>query len=154
MSYWLFNKSIKFLLIYWSFFIASTASAGGDYFLVKVKEVSSAQKSALIKLMLKEEPRHPINGCEFITVHVRYQNDLMTWLPFVTSRDPTRNETLIAIQYIIGKYKKEENMYFGYMAGGLNGRENEKCIFDSKGFRLKSDSNHNRNIVFSYYDYY
>jgi len=86
-------------------------------------------------------------GCDEFKVTVEYKNvPWYSWLPFVRSSHPTKQQTIKAASLLLDAFKTNRAIGFGYMGGGLIPTE-EKCSFSSKGLTLEFN-----NLVLSFHD--
>lgn len=108
--------------------------AGGDYVLGRVLSFSGdAENYNLTFSQTNINTRPLIKGCYEFKVIVKYQHvPWYSWLPFIESIHPTKEQTIIAASLLLNAFKKNQEIGFGYMGGGLIPTA-EKCTFVSKG---------------------
>lgn len=75
-----------------------------------------------------------------------------SWLPFVDTSHPSRQETAAAVEYLNKKFNNSVQTFFGYMGGGLLKVPSTDCLFKSKGLKLMQIDAHDEFAVLSFYD--
>ena len=131
-------------------FLSSVTYAGGDYRLMKITEFSGSNGIYTMRLV-QSDPAPPLmTGCSKFDVRVQSQRvPWFSWLPFVVSNHPSRNETEAAADFLKGASQRKQSVLFGYMGHGL--AEGERvCSFLSKGLRLHREGD--RLFVLSYHN--
>lgn len=128
---------------------SSAGLAGGDYFLGKVIAFAGENGNYTFRFAQSGPGRDFWNGCKELTVRVHYQRvPWFSWLPFVYSSHPTKQQTEIAALFLQGASRAGQEVYFGYLGYGLV--PNGACAFSSRGLRLDQDNG--KPVVFSYHD--
>jgi hypothetical protein len=122
--------------------------AGGDYVLVKISKFSGYDGNYSMSFKQTEIDREPLlMGCNEFKVTVEYKNvPWYSWLPFVQSSHPTKQQTIKAASLLLDAFKTNRAISFGYMGRGLI-PTGEKCSFSSKGLILEFN-----NVVLSFHD--
>ncbi len=120
--------------------------AGGDYVLGRVLSFSGdAGKYNLTFSQTNINTRPLIKGCYEFKAIVKYENvPWYSWLPFIRSTHPTKDQTIIAASLLLDAFEKNQEIGFGYMGGGLMPTA-EKCTFVSKGLIREFD-----NVILSF----
>jgi hypothetical protein len=146
-------KMPSYFLLAILLFISTLVHAGGDYWLVKVEEQIKDDIPRNLKLEISEPTRGVLHGCRQITVLLEYQRvPFWSWLPFMGSSHPTKDETTKAVEFLNNKFAKSAQTYFGFIGGGLFKVPSTECTFKSKGLKLMKIDKDNESAVLSYYD--
>lgn len=126
------------------------AYAGGEHWRVELVEKIDPNIQ-IIKIRLLERGIKHFDGCKIITVPIVRR---AFWSDFWYS-NPSKKETLEAIEFLNNKFEKSQPIYFGYMGGGFEKVQMSSCTFESRGLRVSrfSDGSDNYSVL-SYYDYY
>lgn len=131
--------------------------AGGISWKVRVLEHID-QNTPILKLQLLEEPVawERLKECNKITVFIENSSNLQlsNRFPFFSYySNPSKEETLEAIDFLNSQFEKSVPTRFGAWASGLVENELLSCSFNSKGLRLRSTDSNGNYSVYSYYDY-
>jgi hypothetical protein len=146
-------KTQSYFLLVILVFISTLVHAGGDYWPVKVEEKITTDVPQKLKLEISEPARGIFQGCNQITVLLEYQRvPVWSWLPFIDSSHPTKDETTTAVEFLNNKFAMSAKTYFGYIGGGLFKAPSIGCTFKSKGLKLMKIDKENEFAVLSYYD--
>lgn len=79
------------------FLTASVSMAGGDFALGKIVAFSNDSGTYLFRFVQTDGNRDLLNGCRTFNVKVHYERvSWFSWLPFVQSGHPTKQQTKIA----------------------------------------------------------
>jgi|GEM_PF-3596669 len=104
-----------------SFFMSPPAWTGGDYWLIKVEDKITTDVPQKLKFEFSLPARGILQGCKQITVLLEYQRvPAWSWLHFIDSSHPTKDETTIAVEFLNNKFAKSAQAYFGYIGGGFS----------------------------------
>lgn len=128
----------RILLLAILLFASCVAIAGGDYVSGYVAEFSGSEGTYVFTFRQSEaKPRAPlIQGCAELKVHVTYQRvPWYSWLPFIRSSHPTREQTIEAGAVLQEASSKKGEVAFGFMGYGLV-PSGSPCTFLSKGLLL------------------
>ncbi len=146
-------KTRTYFLLVILVFNSTLVHAGGDYWLVKVEEKITADLPQKLKFEINEPARGILQGCKKIRVLLEYQRvPAWSWLPFIDSSHPTKDDTTIAVEFLNNKFAKSAHTYFGYIGAGLFKVPSVDCTFKSKGLKLMKIDTENEFAVLSYYD--
>jgi len=146
-------KTHSYLMLVISFFMSPPVHAGGDYWLIKVEDKITTDVPQKLKFEFSLPARGILQGCKQITVLLEYQRvPAWSWLPFIDSSHPTKDETTIAVEFLNNKFAKSAQAYFGYIGGGLFKVSSTDCTFKSKGLKLMKIDKENEFTVLSYYE--
>ena len=120
--------------------------AGGDYVLGRVLSFSGDGGNYSLTFSQTNINTSPmIKGCYEIKVIVKYEHvPWYSWLPFIRSSHPTKEQTIIAASLLLDAFEKNREIGFGYMGSGLTPTA-EKCAFVSKGLTNEFD-----NVILSF----
>lgn len=111
------------------------AIAGGDFVYGYVTEFSSSAGTYAFTFKQSEaKPRAPlIQQCVELKVSVAYQRvPWYSWLPFIHSSHPSREQTIAAAAVLQEASNKKHEVAFGFMGYGLM-PSGSSCAFLSKG---------------------
>ncbi len=112
------------------------AVAGGDSVLGKVDRLAGKDGNYSFTFAQTDERSALMPGCQKLEVKVEYGGvPWYSWLPFVQTSHPAREETDEAASYLLKAQRDGREVYFGYMGGGLR-RASRPCSFISKGLLL------------------
>ncbi|ANE54297.1 hypothetical protein [Methylomonas sp. DH-1] len=120
--------------------------AGGDYVFGRVLSFSGDAGKYNFTFSQTNINRMPlIKACYEFKVIVNFENvPWYSWLPFIRSSHPTKEQTVIAASLLLDAFEKSQEIGFGYMGGGLIPTL-EKCTFVSKGLTSEFD-----NVILSF----
>ena len=124
--------------------------AGGDFVSGKISEVLEIEEEYTIGFTQTEVGSELKTGCRDITVIVNFSRvPWYSWLPFIKSSHPTKEQTVDAVKYLVDAKNSEKEIYLGYIGGGLIPAD-KICTFNSKGLVLERIEG--TQVVISYHD--
>ncbi|MDO5654195.1 MAG: hypothetical protein Q4G39_08855 [Brachymonas sp.] len=127
----------RFFLPIFSLLTSCVAFAGGDHVAGYVTEFLGSEGIYVFNFK-QTEPKPLIRGCTEFKVHVKYQRvPWYSWLPFISSSHPTREQTIEASAVLQEAARNKREILFGYMGHGLVSADSS-CTFFSKGLLVYS----------------
>ncbi len=116
--------------------LSNVAVAGGDAVPGRVTSFSGADGSYRFHFVQTDNRAELVKGCKELDVQVSYERvPWFSWLPFVHSSHPTREETDAAASYLLSASREKREVYFGYLGNGL-APTGAPCSFLSRGLSL------------------
>jgi len=124
--------------------------AGGDEVSGKVTGITVNEGKYIIHFIQTENAPDLVAGCKEFEVTVKYARvPWFSWLPFISSSHPSKNETEESIEYMRNAQRSNRLISFGYMGNGLV-PTGEKCSFNSKGLRVYREQG--KTAILSFHD--
>jgi len=131
------------------FMLSGLALAGGDSVRGKVSNFSGKDGNYSFRFTLTDR-RSELLACREFEVRVRYERvPWYSWLPFVYTTHPAKEETTEAASFLLNAQRQNREINFGYMGGGLIPTD-RLCSFVSRGLSIYSSDK--KNLVLSFYD--
>jgi hypothetical protein len=134
---------MKLAIYIFSIMCASVAYAGGDYFPIKIIELTNDSDSFHFKAEPTRERQWMEKECSIINVKGKY--DTLRWL--MHERPMSLDKHMQSIEFLSKSLASNKKVYFGYIGGGL--RKIEKCSYESKGLVYE---NYDKELVLSVHD--
>lgn len=130
--------------------ISTAAAAGGDYVSGKIVNFSGDSGHYSFRFLQTDARSELLPSCREFDVKVEYERvPWASWLPFIHSVHPTKEETREAASFLRTASRESRDVYFGYMGYGLV-PSGTACAFSSRGLSL--DQEHDMNVVLSFYN--
>ena len=129
--------------------VALPAVAGGDFVKGSITNFVGRDGDYAFRFEQTEAGSELEAGCRGFVVSVRYARvPWYSWLPFIHTDHPTREQTIAAAEYLADASHSHALVNFGYMGSGL-APTGEKCSFRTKGLRLEKEGS--ESIVLAYH---
>ena len=139
---------MKWIFVF-SGLLPSLVFAGGDYVPGKISDFTGNDGEYSFTFAA-ERTLVGLEACPLLKVHVTYARvPWLSWLPFVHSSHPTREQTNMAAAVLKQAAEAGRPALFGYLGGGLIA-SGEPCTFKSNGLLLDRDAG--KEFVLSFYD--
>jgi hypothetical protein len=123
--------------------------AGGDYVSGKVSGFTGSGGDYSF-MFAADRTLVGFEACRVFKIQVTYQRvPWFSWLPFVHTNHPTREQTNVAAAALKQAAETDRPALFGYLGSGLVA-SGVPCTFKSKGLSLNHDSGNE--FVLSFHD--